>query len=621
MAVMNELARRSPSQNLRLRAAILWQRLCQVWRNPDVRTEDGAERLQSAALMLALAVTVGACGGVGTVVFNSIIAFFYNLFFYGQFGLYYDANIYTKASPWGALVIGVPVAGSLLVSWITKTFAPEARGHGVPEVLNAIYYRDGKIRPIVVVVKGIASAITVGTGGSAGREGPIVQVGSALGSLLGQIVRMPTRQRNTLIAAGAAAGVAAAFNAPIGAIAFAVELLMVSITPRNITLVAVAAVTGAYIGRMYDGLAPAFVLPQMALMENHMVRFYALLLCIPLGVLTGLAAVAFIRSILFAEEFFETHFRNDYIRHALGMLMLGVAMYMLMLHSGHYYIDGVGYATIMDVLNGTLTDPWFLGLLCLAKMLATDVTLGSGASGGVFSPSLFMGATLGAMFGNGVHAMFPMLGINPVMFVITGMAAMVGGGTGALLTSITMTFEQTRDYGVILPIILAVTTAHLVRSSLCPHSIYTLKLARRGTHVPQGLQAATSHRLHAQMMMSSDFRLVELKEFKSYHSYHRRRDDPRYTVIVDGDSVVGLVREEMVGLLHDETPEAAIDDHFFSAAATTGWTVIMRGMKHGHTETVLVFKKPNSRRKTDLIGVITPHELAVLASEDAELMD
>ena len=585
------------------------------------KDDNEEERLQSALLMLALAVVVGACGGLGSVVFKSIIALFHNIFFYGKLGLYYDPNIYTQASPWGALVILVPVIGSLMVSWITKTLAPEARGHGVPEVLNAIYYRDGKIRPIVVVAKGIASAITIGTGGSAGREGPIVQVGSALGSLLGQVVKMPTRQRNTLIAAGAAAGVAAAFNAPIGGIAFAVELLMVSITPRTITLVAVATVTGTYIGRLYDGLSPAFDLPQLALFEDHLVRFYALLLCIPLGILTGMAAVAFIRSITFVEEFFDTKLKNAYIRHAAGMLALGVMMYAFMLYGGHYYIDGVGYATILDVLNGTLTNPWLLGLLCLSKMLATDATLGSGASGGVFSPSLFMGATLGAMFGNCVHALLPGLGLNPVLFTITGMAAMVGGSTGALLTAITMTFEQTRDYGVILPIILTVTTAHLVRSRLCPHSIYTLKLARRGAHVPQGLQAATSHRLHAQKMMSSDFRLVELEEFKAHHNHHRRRDDPRYTVIVDGDSVVGLVREEMVSLLHDESPEAAIDDHFYSATATTGWVVIMRGMKHGHTETVLVFKKPNSRKKNDLIGVITPHELTLLASEDAELMD
>ncbi len=477
-------------------------------------TED--DQLCSATLMLALAFMVGVFGGFGSIIFKSIIAFFHSLFFYGTISLRMNPNAYIEPSRWGAFVILVPVVASFLVTWIVRTFAPEARGHGVPEVLNAIYYKEGRIRPSVVFAKAIVSAISIGTGGSVGREGPIVQVGSAFGSLMGQIVKMPTRQRIILIAAGAAAGIAATFNAPIGGLSFAIELLLVSISARTVSLVAIATVTATYIGRLYGGLAPSFDVPKLALFEDPLQRLHTLLFCVPLGVIVGIAAAIFIRSIYIAEDAFASRIKNDYLRHATGMFGIGIMLYMFMRFTGHYYVGGVGYATVLDALNETILNPGFLALLFVAKLLATSITIGSGASGGVFSPSLFLGAALGACFGNLIVWAFPSLGISPAIYTIAAMAAMVGGSTGAVLTAIVMTFEQTRDYSVMLPIILTVSIAHIVRVHLCKESIYTLKLARRGNHVPQGLQAAVSVRSDAKRIMSTDFKLVDIAELEKW---------------------------------------------------------------------------------------------------------
>lgn len=588
----------------------------------DLHTDAGATDARlSSAVMLLLAFVVGIFGGFGAIAFKAIIAFFHNLFFYGSFGLIYNPNVHMPVSPWGALVIGVPVAGSLLVTWITKTLAPEARGHGVPEVMNAIYYHDGKIRPVVVIAKAFASAISIGTGGSVGREGPIIQIGSAIGSVLGQLIHMPTRQRITLIAAGAAGGIAATFNAPIGGVAFAIELLLVSINARTIVLVAVATVTATYIGRLYGGLGPSFNVPKLALFEDHLLRLYALLLCIPLGVMAGIVATVFIRSIYFAEDAFAKQFKNDYVRHVCGMSAVGIMLYLFMRMSGHYYVGGVGYATVLDVLRGTLSDPWFLALLFAAKLFATAATLGSGASGGVFSPSLFLGATLGATFGNLVAVMFPSLDINPAVYTIASMAALVGGSTGAVLTAITMTFEQTRDYSVMLPIILTVSLAHLVRVWLCPDSIYTLKLVRRGNHVPQGLQAAVLHHKYARHIMSTDFRTINLPDLDVENLIHRRKDDPRYAIVVRDDQVLGIVDDSRLYLLQDESPETVIDTRYFPVIGSTNWSTLMRGMRKYNTEMAIVFRRTNSRDAGDVLGVITPRELARHAGNSADLLD
>ena len=211
-----------------------------------------------------LAIVVGIVTGFGAVAFRALIGLIHNIAFLGSFAIDYDASVFTPPSPWGALIILVPVVGGLIVTFLITNFAPEARGHGVPEVMDAIYYREGVIRPVVALIKSLASALSIGTGAAVGREGPIIQIGAALGSTLGQVIRMAPWQRITLVAAGAGAGIAATFNTPIGGVMFAIELMMPELSARTFLPVALATGTATFIGRIFFGIHPAFAIPERA---------------------------------------------------------------------------------------------------------------------------------------------------------------------------------------------------------------------------------------------------------------------------------------------------------------------------------------------------------------------
>lgn len=436
-----------------------------------------------------LAVVIGLVGGCGAAVFRAMIAFFHNLFFLGKISFFYEANVHTAAGPWGPFIILVPVIGAIGVTWLVQTFAPEARGHGVPEVMDAIYYNKSIIRPVVALIKSLASALSIGSGGSVGREGPIIQIGSAFGSTVGQWLRIPAWQRTTLIAAGAGAGIAATFNTPIGGVLFAAELLLHEISVWTLVPVVISTASASYVGRYFFGPNPAFAIPQLRMDYFHLTHPALLVAYVGLGLLIGLVSVLYIRSIYAFEDFFDHKFRNPYLRHMSGMLVLGVLMYVLLWQTGSYHIEGVGYATIQEVLSGTLTSFWLLLLLFALKLFATSLTLGSGASGGVFSPALFLGATLGSAYGILLQKIFPGAEISPAAFAVVGMAGIVGGTTGAAITAIVMIFEMTLDYGVIVPMTITVAIAYGVRKMISNESIYTLKLARRGHRMPSAMQA------------------------------------------------------------------------------------------------------------------------------------
>lgn len=211
--------------------------------------------------LLLLSILVGLIAGLGAVVFRGLIAFFHNLLFLGKFSLFYDANVHTPASPWGLFVIFVPVVGAAGVAFLVKNFAPEAKGHGVPEVMDAIHYQKGAIRPVVAAIKSLASALSIGSGGSVGREGPIIQIGSAFGSTLSSVLKMHPYERLIMIAAGAGGGIAATFNTPVGGMLFAVELLLQEISVKTLVPVAVSTVTATYIGQIFFGAHPSSVIP------------------------------------------------------------------------------------------------------------------------------------------------------------------------------------------------------------------------------------------------------------------------------------------------------------------------------------------------------------------------
>jgi len=296
-------------------------------------------------------------------------------------------------------------------------------------------------------------------------------------------------ERMTLVACGAGGGIAATFNTPVGGVLFAVEIMMHEVSARTLVPVTISTVTATYVGRLAFGQHPSFIIPSFQTLDFKIENPLVLLAYVGLGVLAGLMSALFIRSVYWFEDLFEKRVRGSYYRqHLLGMAAVGVLFYGLMAAFGHYYTEGVGYSTIQDVLAGWQQPALLLVLLCAAKLLATGLTLGSGASGGIFSPALFMGATLGGAYGYLLARLFPAAGISPPAFAVAGMAGLVGGSTGAALAAIVMIFEMTLDYNVIIPMTLTVAIGYDVRKLICKESIYTFKLVRRGHLMPEALE-------------------------------------------------------------------------------------------------------------------------------------
>ncbi len=557
-------------------------------------------------IIALLAVAVGVIGGLGAVVFRWMIGFFHNVLFLGAFSFRYDANVHTEPGPWGAWVILVPVVGALGVAFLVKTFAPEAKGHGVPEVMDAIYYARGRIRPVVAVVKSVASALSIGSGGSVGREGPIIQIGSAFGSTLGQFIRMPTHQRVSLIAAGAGAGIAATFNTPIGGALFAMELMMTSIRARTILPVFIATAVATWIGRLILGMNPTFDIPQLTTAAPEAINFAALPTLIVFGVIIGAAAALFVRSIYWFEDLFDSIPGNYYTRHMLGMLIVGVMIYLLLSRTGHYYVQGVGYATIQDILTGALSAPIFLLVLAGLKLLATCLTLGSGASGGVFSPSLFLGAALGGSLGWLLKTIDPSFPIEPSILAVAGMAGMIGATTGAVATGTVMIFEMTRDLNAVLPVMLTVAVAYAVRTLLSPPSIYTLKLLRRGHAVPEGLLSGLISATTASQAMATTFRTAAIGERPPLH--------PGLIIVYEGPQIRGTLRAG-----GSQIDASQLDSKLVFVAETDSLFCVLAALKEADTSLALVMRRRTDRSPDTLAGFLTHELIARSLGASAEL--
>ena len=563
-----------------------------------------------------LAIVVGLVTGLGAVVFRDLIGFIHNLTFLGVFSFDYEANVFTPPSPWGALIILVPVVGGQIVTFLITKFAPEARGHGVPEVMDAIYYQDGMIRPVVAVIKSIASALSIGTGAAVGREGPIIQIGSAIGSTLGQIVRMAPWQRITLVAAGAGAGIAATFNTPIGGVMFAIELMMPELSARTFLPVALATGTATFIGRIFFGIHPAFAMPTKLLASQSPASLDALLLYALLGALIGIAAAAFIRGLSFAEDVFD-RIRNPYLRNFVGMLIVGVLIYAFLIGAGHYFVEGVGYSTIQAILAGGLDLPALLIILFAAKLAATSISLGAGSSGGIFSPSLFMGATLGAAFGVLVQAIHPMENFGPTTCAVIGMAAMVGGGTGAAMTAVTMIFEMTRDYDLVMPSIVAVALAIGVRRLLSPENIYTIKLVGRGHFIPKALYANMFLVRRARDVMQKDVTLLTADaHFDAFLRQHGEEQGLRQVVVTRGNHIAGVVQ---VNTSLRRGSEQAYSGVRLGDVAQRNFTVaresdimfdVVQRLTHRDAVMAIVVKDRSRGRPSDVVGIISKDQIA-----------
>ncbi|MGP0065898.1 MAG: chloride channel protein [Isosphaeraceae bacterium] len=563
----------------------------------------------------AWSVVIGVVGALAAVVFRGLIAVFHNLLFLGQISVVYDANAHTLPGPWGPLVILVPVLGAAGVAFLVGSFAPEAKGHGVPEVMDAIYYHKGVVRPVVALIKSLASALSIGSGGSVGREGPIIQIGSSFASTLGQLLRVPVWQRITLIASGAGAGIAATFNTPIGGVLFAIEIMLHEVSARTLVPVVIATSTAAYIGQLFFGSQPSFAIPALQTPFFHPAHPIVLLLYPGLGMLAGLASAAYIRSLYTFEDFFDNRIPgNYYTRHMLGMSLVGIIMYVLMVTTGHYHVEGVGYATVQDILSGRLS--WFLLALFALKLLTTSLTLGSGASGGVFSPALYLGATLGGVYGLAARQLFPTLAIDPTAFAVAGMAGVVGGSTGAAMAAIVMIFEMTLDYTAIIPMTMTVALSYGVRNLLQPHSIYTMKLSRRGHEIPAMLQTNFYPLKTAKELM--DTRFVVVAAGVTIGDLARtvaERPDVDYFLVEAPEGLIGfLTRDSILCSAGEAKPSLTVADvaerKFLAVSEGTPLHVVMLRAGAAGADVALVMGNSGSLSGASVSGLITKSTIA-----------
>jgi CIC family chloride channel protein len=428
--------------------------------------------ISEPATIMITALIVGIGAGLGAVVFRHLIDWVFEISYGGIAGLL------NGISPLHLLII--PALGGAIFGPLIYRFAREAKGHGVPEVMEAVALRGGRIRPQVAVIKSLASAICIGTGGSVGREGPIAQIGSAIGSTIGQLFKLSDDRIRSLVACGAAGGIAATFNAPIAGSLFALEVILGQFKATYFGAVVISAVVADVIAHIFEGDVRAFLIP-----EYSLVNPLELLLYVVLGAVAAVAAFGFTRLLYYSEDLWEKIRVPEYVKPIIGGLALGVIGILSPKILGFPRVFGVGYETISEALFGRLTIQLTLLLLVL-KVLATITTLGSGGSGGVFAPSLFMGAMLGGAFGQISNQIFPGITAPSGAYALVGMAAFFSGAAHAPVTAVLILFEMTGDYLIILPLMLATVMSTLVSRALSSESIYTLKLTRRGVHLQYG---------------------------------------------------------------------------------------------------------------------------------------
>ena len=424
----------------------------------------GPQSIQKARLSI-MALLVGILAAYGAVVFRGMIALIQNLFFDQSISFSLLDHI---ARPHMFYECVLPIFGLLASNFLIEKYASEARGHGVPEVIEAVQHRSGIIRKRVAFVKSLASSFTIGSGGSLGREGPIVQIGAAIGSYVGQILNLSRKEIRILVGCGASAGIAATFNTPIAGVIFSVELILLEWRAKSFIPLVVATVFATLISRSHLGDQPAFLITEFALRTNIEIVFYLVL-----GIITALVAFGFIRGIDQIETEFKKLVPSSWMRCIVAGGLIGILGYI------YPYLLGGGYETTDAILHESVALSILLPLL-IFKVVAVGLTLAGGGSGGVFAPSLLMGAITGGIYGYVVHWLFPEYTMSYGAYALVGMGCFFAAASRGTFTSIVILFEMTRNYSIILPLMFACVIADQIALLLLGQdSIYATILRRK----------------------------------------------------------------------------------------------------------------------------------------------
>jgi H+/Cl- antiporter ClcA len=435
------------------------------------------ENLRIAGFTL-MGILLGLIGALTAFVLYRLILLVTNIFFFQRFSF---AVVYPSQSQVGLWVIVIPAIGGLIVGAMVKWGSDRIRGHGIPEAMEAVLLNKSIVRPRVAILKPLSAAIAVGTGGPFGAEGPIIQTGGAIGSLIGQALNMTASERKILLGCGAAAGMVGIFNTPITAVVLVLELLLFEFRPRSLLPVIIASAVAAGARHYLIGGSLMFAVTPSSFGSPPTLILFALL-----GILIGLIAWAFTNGLFLVERLFDRlgkYGLNMLLAPAVGGLVLGVIAYF------EPRVLGMGYNTIGDILHGNITGAGELTRLAVAKSAALWVSLGSGTSGGLLAPMLLVGASIGSLFGNAVHAISPASSFNTQVAAIVGMSALFASAARAPFTATVFAFELTGNYEAILPLMVAGVTADVVARLLLTNSIMTERLYHRGLRVPQAYVA------------------------------------------------------------------------------------------------------------------------------------
>ena len=548
-------------------------------------------------IMAVLAVAVGLAGGLGAIVFRYLIDFFQTL----AYGSPEELLSVVLALPW-YLKVWVPVVGGLVVGPLVYFFAKEAKGHGVPEVMEAVAMKGGVIRKRVVLVKTLASAICIGTGGSVGREGPIVQIGSAVGSTLGQIFKVSQDRMRTLVGCGAAAGIAATFNAPIAGSMFALEVILGDFGLGTFSPIVISSVAATAISRAFLGDTPAFIVPAYNLVSAWEFPMYFVL-----GLFCAVVGVTFTTVLYRIEDLFDDIKFPEYLKGIIGGLILGAA--------GLFFpeILGVGYGAIDLALMQKMAW-WLLLVLIVLKILATSITIGSGGSGGIFAPSLFMGAMAGGFFGAVVHQLFPTLTASPGAYSIVAMGAVVSATTHGPLAAMLILFEMTGDYKIILPLMMSCILATVFAGMLKKESIYTLKLIRRGIDIREGkeinvlksmfVKDVMSHRVETIKEGSSLAEMTDLISKSKFNSFPVLNADNKLAGILSfNDYSEALYDEHLKDLV---VAKDLMSENVVTVSSETDLYTALGKISRKDFSTMPVVS-PND--PTELVGIVTRRDI------------
>ncbi|MGA9966322.1 MAG: chloride channel protein [Terriglobales bacterium] len=454
----------------------------------DIRLAEPAQFRM--VLMSFLAAGVGLLAGLIAFVLYKLIGLFTNLFFYHRFAADFISARHNQLGLW---VIPIPVIGGIIVGFMAKYGTSKIKGHGIPEAMEAVMVNRSRIEPRVAILKPLSAAIAIGTGGPFGAEGPIIQTGGAVGSLVGQVIHTTASERKVLLACGAAAGMSATFNTPIAGVILAIELLLFEFKARSFIPLVIASTLATAVHMQLLGAGPMFKVTAMDFGIPHALPFYLLL-----GLVCGLAAVGFSKLLYWTEDQFEKLPVDELWWPAIGALGLGVIGYFVP------RVLGVGYDTIGDILNANLA--WKLLLVVMvAKAVALVISLGSGTSGGLLAPMFMSSAAMGGVFAMGMDRIFPAANLSAGAFALVAMGAVFGAASRATFSFIIFAFEITRDYNSVLPLMLVSVIADGIAMWLMPRaSIMTEKLARRGLHIHQEYEADVLQQVRVSETMDQD---------------------------------------------------------------------------------------------------------------------